>query len=134
MKLFSAGAAVAAAAALVALGSGPAQAEQAPIDSDGTGLVFLSVERGGGWSDAMALSCPEGTGHAQGPAACAQLASAEGDFGALPQVDGMCTKEYAPVTFRAAGIWEGEFVFYEKAFGNYCTGLHATGGAVFDLA
>ncbi|MCD0443300.1 hypothetical protein LO763_06630 [Glycomyces sp. A-F 0318] len=133
MKLFSAGAAIAAAAALVALGSGPAQAEQAPAEPENTGLVFLSVERGGDRGDAMVLPCPEGTGHAQGLAACAQLAAADGDFRALPEVDGVCTKEYAPVVFQAAGIWEGEFVLYKQEFANYCTGLHATGGAVFDL-
>lgn len=137
MKLFSAGAAIVA-AALVALGSAPAQAEQVPVDpgigDGGTGLVFLSVERDGGWSDAKALSCPEGTGHVQGLEACAQLTAAGGDFADLPPVDGMCTKEYAPVTFRAAGLWEGKFVLYEREFDNYCTGLHATGGAVFDLA
>jgi hypothetical protein len=137
MRLFSAGAAIAV-AALVALGSASAQAEQVPVDpgtgNGGTGLVFLSVERDGGRSDAKALSCPEGTGHAQGLEACTQLTASDGDFTGLPPVDGMCTKEYAPVTFRAAGLWEGKFVFYEREFGNYCTGLHATGGAVFDLA
>jgi len=138
MKKLSVGAAIAAAAALMALGSAPAHAEPVPVDpgigNGGTGLVFLSVDRESGVSDARMLACPEGQGHAQGFEACTQLTAVNGDFTALFPVDGVCTKEYAPVTFRAFGFWEGEVVFYEREFANYCTGLHATGGAVFDLA
>ena len=145
MKQLFVGAAIAAAAAFVALGSAPAQAvsfqqaQSVPIEpgsggGSGTGLVFLSVDRGSGSGDHRALLCPEGSGHPQGPAACAQLTDARGDFSALVPVDGVCTKEYAPVTFRAFGLWEDGFVSYEREFSNYCVGMHATGAAMFDLA
>lgn len=138
MKQLSVGAAIAAAAAFVALSSTPAQAEPMPVDpgigNGGTGLLFLSVSGENGVNDARALLCPEGGGHAQGFEACTQLTAAGGDFDALPPIDGFCTKEYAPVTFRAFGFWEEEFISFEREYANYCTGLHATGGAVFDLA
>jgi hypothetical protein len=120
------------------LSSTPALAEPLPVepgaDGGGNGLVFLSVERADGSRETRALHCPDGTGHTRGTAACAQLAQAGGDFTALPPADGMCTKEYAPVTFRAAGFWDGAFRYYERDFANHCTGLLATGGAVFDLS
>ncbi|SDE23981.1 SSI family serine proteinase inhibitor [Glycomyces harbinensis] len=144
MKQLSVGAAIAAAAAFVALSSAPAQAlslqeaQPMPVDpgigDGGAGLVFLSVSGQSGENDARALLCPDGQGHAQGFEACTQLTAAGGDLEALNPVDGFCTKEYAPVTFRAFGVWEEEFVSYEHEFSNYCTGLHATGGAVFDLS
>jgi hypothetical protein len=133
---------VLAAAALVALSPVPAQAvsfqydQPIPVDSgiggSATGILFLEVERAGLTEHAVLL-CPEGVGHGKGEDACAQLTAAEGDFGALQPAGGMCTKELDPVVFRAIGFWDGEFVMFDEEFANYCTGVDATGGAVFDI-
>jgi hypothetical protein len=138
-KLAAAGAAIAGASALVALGAAPAHAQPVPVDPGigngvGTGRLYLEVVRANGQSDQAALSCPEGEGHRQGEAACIHLTGAQGSITEVDPVDGMCTKEYDPVTFKAFGVWEDRFIYYEADFGNFCEGLHATGGAIFDIA
>jgi hypothetical protein len=137
-KLAAAGAAIAGASALLAMGAAPAHAEPIPVDPGigngvGTGMLFLEVVRENGPSDRASLFCPEGQGHRQGEAACMHLTGAQGMIEEVDPVDGMCTKEYDPVTFKAFGVWEGEFVFYEADYGNFCEGLHTTGGAIFDI-
>ncbi|MEU6857384.1 SSI family serine proteinase inhibitor [Glycomyces sp. NPDC046736] len=135
MKQFAAGAAIVGAAALVALGSTPAQAKPVPVEPGfgGQGIVHLEVEHGDGSVDSAALLCPSGIGHDRGLEACGQLAEAGGDFDALAAGDGFCTKQYDPVTLRAFGFWDGRLVHYEREFGNHCMGLNAT-GAVFDYS
>jgi hypothetical protein len=133
---------VLAAAALTALGPVPAQAvsfqydQQIPVDpgigGSADGIVFLAVERAGRTEHGFLL-CPDGIGHDKGDDACAQLTVAEGDFSALQPAGGMCTKEYDPVVLRAIGFWDGSFVVFEEEYENYCTGVDATGGAVFDI-
>jgi hypothetical protein len=137
MKKLAAGAATIGAAALVAMNPTPAQAQPTAVDpgvgGSAEGLVFLEVERGQGLKNAAMLLCPGGDGHDKGVDACAQLTVAEGEFHALPVADGICTKEFDPVTFRAVGFWDGELVVFEEEYSNYCTGVNETGGAVFDI-
>ena len=141
MKKLAVGAAAMCAAAFVALSPAPAQALSLPherpmpvepgIGGSASGFVLLEVERSGGDKEVFPLRCPGGPGHAMGEQACAQLTGAGGDIAALPVTDGMCTKEYDPVTLRAFGLWDGQFVAYEREFSNHCTGVHETGGAVY---
>jgi hypothetical protein len=138
-KLAAAVAAIAGATAVVAMGAAPAHAEPVPVDPGigsgiGTGMLYLEVDRVNGPAERAALFCPGGQGHRQGEAACMHLTGAQGAIEEVDPVDGMCTKEYDPVTLTAVGIWEGEFVHYEAVYGNFCEGLHATGGAIFDIA
>jgi hypothetical protein len=144
-KLAAAGVAIAGTSAFLFLGSAPAQAvsfqqaEPVPVDPGigsgvGTGALYLEVEREGGVFERAALFCPEGEGHRQGEAACMHLTGAEGLVEEVDPVDGLCTKEYAPVTLKAFGVWEGRLVHYAADYDNFCTGLHATGGAIFDIA
>ncbi len=137
MNKLAAGAATMGAAALVAMSPVPAQAQPMPVDpgigGSAEGLVYVEVERGEGIKKSLLLLCPDGSGHDKGVDACADLTAAQGDFTALEAADGMCTKEYDPVTFRALGYWNGEFVTFEHRYGNYCTGVNATGGAIFDI-
>jgi hypothetical protein len=138
-KLTAAGAAIAGASAFAVLSSAPAHAEPIPVDPGigngiGTGALYLEVQGESGVTDRAALFCPGGEGHRQGEAACSHLTGAEGIIEEVDPADGMCTKEYAPVTLKAFGIWEGRFVYYEADYGNFCEGLHTTGGAIFDIA
>ncbi|THV28944.1 SSI family serine proteinase inhibitor [Glycomyces paridis] len=139
MKQLAAGAAIVGAAALVALGSAPAQAEPVPVDpgigaGEGHGVLFLEIERGDGTVEDQALLCPGGFGHERGAEACSHLSAVHGDFTALAPTAVWCTFEYAPVTLRAQGFWEGRVVSWEREFANDCVGRSATGGAVFDFA
>ncbi|MBO3731586.1 SSI family serine proteinase inhibitor [Glycomyces niveus] len=132
-----------AAAAIVAASAAPAQATSFPQDQpvpvdpgiggSASGLLFLEVERRGLTNGAL-LACPSGAGHSKGVDACAQLTMAEGDFDALePAADALCTKEHDPVVLRAVGVWDGDFVVFEREYSNYCVGVNATGGSVFEL-
>lgn len=144
-KLAAAGAAIAGASAVLFLGSAPAQAvsypqaDAVPVDPGigsgiGTGALHLEIEREDGAIDRAALFCPGGEGHRQGEAACMHLTGAEGLVQEVEAADGLCTKEYAPVTLKAFGVWEGRLVHYAADYDNFCTGLLATGGSIFDIA
>jgi hypothetical protein len=137
-KLAATGAAIAGAYAFAVLGSVPAHAEPVPVDPGigsgiGAGALYLEVARASGEIERAALFCPGGEGHRQGEAACIHLTSAEGVIEEVDPVDGLCTKEYAPVTVKSFGTWEGKSVYYEADYDNFCTGLLATGGAIFDI-
>jgi hypothetical protein len=126
------------AVAFAGLGSAPAQADPIPVDPGigsgvGTGFLYLEVDRESGPTERAVLSCPGGQGHSRGEEACIQLTGVGGEIGALEAADGICTKEYDPVTLKGFGIWEGRFVYYEGGFGNHCEGALATGGTVFDI-
>ncbi|GAA2277177.1 hypothetical protein GCM10009853_034210 [Glycomyces scopariae] len=127
------------AAAFAVMTPAPAHAEPIPVDPGigsgvGTGFLYLEVDREEGATERAVLSCPGGQGHARGEEACIQLTATGGDIGGLEAADGICTKEYDPVTLKGFGVWEGEFVYFEDEFANHCTGTLATGGTVFDIA
>ncbi|WP_157431544.1 SSI family serine proteinase inhibitor [Actinomadura hibisca] len=77
------------------------------------------------------LACPGGLGnHPHGEQACADLATARGDFEALPGDPHGCTKEYAPVTAVATGAWYGRPVRWSRTYANACV-MDAATGPVF---
>lgn len=122
------------AAALVALSAAPAAARDPAESGTGTGFLYLEIDRESGQTERAALACPGGQGHPRGADACVNLTGADGDIAAIAPADGLCTKEFAPVTLKGFGIWDGRFVSYEREFDNACEGVLATGGALFDLA
>ncbi|MFM9368581.1 SSI family serine proteinase inhibitor [Streptomyces sp. Da 82-17] len=75
-------------------------------------------------SHSVTLSCaprPAGT-HPDASAACAELAAVQGEFGELSRPDSaaLCTKEWAPVTVSATGVWEGRRVDWSATYANAC--------------
>ncbi|WP_433330409.1 SSI family serine proteinase inhibitor [Spirillospora sp. CA-294931] len=78
------------------------------------------------------LRCgPAGGSHTNAPLACAQLQTARGRVGAIPEDPGPCTREYAPVRVSAHGTWNGSPRHYTKTFSNLCTAVRGTGGVIF---
>ncbi|MDI3386290.1 subtilase-type protease inhibitor [Streptomyces sp. B-S-A8] len=85
----------------------------------GADATTVAVER------SVTLTCaprPSGT-HPDARAACAELRAADGRFGDLarPTTDAVCTKQWAPVTVFATGLWEGRRVDWSATFANGCT-------------
>jgi hypothetical protein len=79
---------------------------------------------------AVALRClPAGGDHPDPAAACAALAPVAGDVRALAP-SGQCTREFAPVTVTASGVWRGKPLSYRATFSNTCL-LNSTAGAAF---
>ncbi|POX51829.1 serine protease [Streptomyces sp. Ru71] len=92
----------------------------------------LTVTRGDAGDALRALlRCDPPRGHTRAAEACAQLASVDGDIGALPtEKDAICPLIYAPVTAEARGRWHGRPVAYRETFANRCE-MTARTGAVF---
>ncbi|MFK4108450.1 SSI family serine proteinase inhibitor [Streptomyces sp. NPDC002176] len=86
----------------------------------------------GGGTRAALLLCDPPQGHPKAAEACAELATAEGDFSRLGDPDMLCPLIYAPVRARAQGLWHGKQIDYERTFGNACQ-LRAETGDVFAL-
>ncbi|GGN73211.1 subtilase-type protease inhibitor [Actinoplanes lobatus] len=74
----------------------------------------------------------DGGSHRSAAAACQELRAVDGDFHALPDADGICTREYRPVVATAVGLWAGRMTSYREVFSNNCLLLRAT-GSVFDI-
>lgn len=122
---------LATAVALVAFGSVTvAHAhEVAPL-----GTYQVSVTTEAGQQRLATLTCkPAGGTHPYKRKACAQLVKAGGDIAAIPPKDGFCTMEYAPVTVRAEGAWNGTHQMFENVFSNRCVAILQTGGYVFNI-
>ncbi|WP_409061348.1 SSI family serine proteinase inhibitor [Streptomyces sp. SYP-A7185] len=117
-------------AALVSLAvAAPAHAvgEPAPARSSG---VFLTVTgQNNAWVRGVLLDCvtQRPAHHPHAAKACAAIDAAGGDFAALRARQGVCTKQYAPVTVGATGRHRGKPVSWHKTFGNACEMGHATG-------
>lgn len=124
-----------------------AQAVAAPAKSGRSGGLYAPTELvltvGQGESRATAtveravtLSCtPVATGSHPAPrAACAQLRSVAGDFGAVTSTvsDRVCTKEWAPIVVTADGVWQGKRVSYTYTFANSCAMTDGS-GSVFEF-
>lgn len=124
-------AAVAAAALLALAPAATASAADAhPVPA---GLLTLTVSGAGDtWIRGVTLRCSPAAGgsHPEARAACDSLTWARGDLDTLPGDPHMCTKQYAPVTATAQGIWRGRAVHWRKTFANACT-LDTKTGAVF---
>ncbi|MFH8218009.1 subtilase-type protease inhibitor [Streptomyces sp. NPDC018057] len=74
---------------------------------------------------AVTLSCaPTASGTHPAPAeACAELRATGGDLAALAagtDTDVLCTREYAPVTVTADGVWQGRRVSFLHTYANAC--------------
>jgi hypothetical protein len=88
---------------------------------------------------AATLSCAPAPGDATGThpdpdSACRTLEAAGGDFAALPSALAytLCTREWAPVTAAASGVWHGERTEWSATYNNACE-LRATVGTVFSF-
>ncbi|MGW1280964.1 subtilase-type protease inhibitor [Streptomyces tsukubensis] len=85
---------------------------------------------------AVTLSCaPRATGtHPAAADACRELRAVGGDFRALPSElpQTLCTREWAPVTVTADGVWEGRRVAWSGTYNNSCE-MAATLGVVFEF-
>ncbi|WP_095046705.1 SSI family serine proteinase inhibitor [Streptomyces sp. WM6386] len=122
-----------AAAALLVATTAPAQA--APADSRTDNWLFLTVTRGDARSSdtrGTLLLCDPPQGHGKAAEACAELEAATGDLAALPAKNTYCPMNYAPVTARAQGQWNGRPVDYAETFSNGCVMAGRT-GSVFAL-
>ncbi|MET9294638.1 subtilase-type protease inhibitor [Streptomyces sp. NPDC003077] len=85
---------------------------------------------------AVTLTCaptPSGT-HPDPRGACNELRALKGDFTAVTHApsDRVCTKEWAPITVTAQGVWEGNRVSYEHTFANACAMIDGK-GRVFEF-
>ena len=118
-------------AALLLAAAAPASAEA----RSGGDYLYLMVTKGDSRSSdtrGTLLLCDPPQGHGRATEACAQLAAAGGDIGALPAADVYCPMLYAPVTVQARGQWNGRPVEYRGTFANGCV-MEARTGAVFAL-
>ncbi|WP_433855659.1 subtilase-type protease inhibitor [Streptomyces kronopolitis] len=124
-----------------------AQAVAAPAQPARTGGLYapseLVLTMGQGESRATAtvqravtLTCmpKSGGSHPNAIAACNQLRTVAGDFGAVTAAPStrLCTKEWAPVVVTADGVWQGKRVSYTYTFANPCTMTDGR-GSVFDF-
>lgn len=76
------------------------------------------------------LTCdPDGGTHPDAAGACRTLASADGNFHALPAAHSnvMCPQVYKPVVFTAHGTWHDRPVQFQKRFANACQASVHTG-------
>ncbi|WP_415950669.1 SSI family serine proteinase inhibitor [Streptomyces sp. KLOTTS4A1] len=126
----------AATAAACALGGSMSAAQAQPAGSTGLyapSALVLSIEDGPTVTRAVTLSCmPSATGtHPAPESACAELSAVDGNFTQLvssePYV--VCTKEWAPVTARVVGAWEGGRVDWTRTFANPCEMRSGLGGS-----
>ncbi len=98
------------------------------------GVYDLTITAETGAHTQTTLTCkPRGGSHPQGRQSCVQLVPVDGDIAAIPPADGVCTMEYAPVTVRATGSWDGTDIKFEKVFSNRCVANLQTGGHVFNF-
>ncbi|MEU4659066.1 SSI family serine proteinase inhibitor [Streptomyces sp. NPDC023723] len=122
-------AALLAAVALLVAWAAPAQATEPGGGPSGDWLL-LTVTRGDAPSatdGGTLLLCDPPRGPARAAAACAELAAARGDIGAIPQRKAICPMIHAPVTAQAHGSWRGRPVRYEETFPNACVMTSRTG-------
>jgi hypothetical protein len=113
-----------------------AQPEPAPRGLYAPSALVLSLGYGEDTSTvqrAATLRCePQGGDHPAAAEACAELTRVDGDFIALRGQDGICTKEYRPVTVTVTGIWRGRHTSYRSTFANRCMLIQAK-GPVFEF-
>lgn len=118
------------------LGAAPAQAEHATFGLYAPTALVLSLSYGENPQTvqrAVTLRCePAGGDHPDVDTACAELASVRGNFSWLSGEDGVCTKEYRPVTVAATGVYRGHATEYSRVFPNHCMMVRAK-GPVFDF-
>ncbi|MER0241831.1 subtilase-type protease inhibitor [Streptomyces sp. HSW2009] len=132
------GCALAAIAGLGALATVAGTAHAAPTEATSLyapSSLVLSVTDGDSAqatvTRAVTLTCRPTAGgdHPAPRAACAELQAARGTFAELTDLTtgSVCTREYAPVTVVAQGVWEGRNVSYSHTFANSCLQQSARG-------
>lgn len=132
MRISAVGTCLALVAAMCSAGvaAGAAQARPAgPTSLYAPSALVMSVGRGEDPATAtiqraVVLRCrptPFGD-HPDPVAACAELASVQGDFTAITAgAEGAaCTRIWDPVVVTADGVWEGRRVTFAQTFGNPC--------------
>ncbi|MBB5937426.1 subtilase-type protease inhibitor [Streptomyces zagrosensis] len=138
MRNIAGGFALAAALTIGCLATGTAHAESGGTTSlYAPSSLVLSVAQGDDATAvvtrAVTLTCsPKAGGDHPAPrAACAELRATGGAFEELTRAsaDQACTREYAPVTVVAQGVWEGRNVSFSHTFGNACLQQTAQGMA-----
>ena len=83
--------------------------------------LTVSVKPATGPAKIAWLTCqPAGGTHQRAVEACATLAAAGGDPRKIPDADGMCTMEHAPVTLKVTGHWQRRTLRYKQTFSNAC--------------
>ncbi|WP_371525734.1 SSI family serine proteinase inhibitor [Streptomyces sp. NBC_01283] len=125
--------AAAVAAALVSLVvAAPAHAAHETAPERGSGVFLTVTGQDNAWVRGVLLDCVtrRPAHHPHAAEACAAIDAAHGDFDALPAKQGICTKQYAPVTVSATGHHRGKPVSWNKTYGNACEMGYST-GAVF---
>jgi hypothetical protein len=112
------------------------QAQPAPRSLFAPSALVLSLGYGEDTNTvqrAATLRCePAGGDHPAAADACAELTRVDGDFISLRGQDGICTKEYRPVTVTVTGIWRGRHTSYRSTFANRCM-LIQVKGSVFEF-
>ncbi|HCT75889.1 MAG TPA: hypothetical protein DGG94_09845 [Micromonosporaceae bacterium] len=127
------GIAVAVLAALV-LAAPPATAAQAGSPHQAAGSYLLTIATEVGQHSVATLQCkPTGGTHPHKSKACRQLVRADGQMHRIPPTDAVCTREYAPVTVKAEGVWYGTYYEHKETFDNRCLAIVATGGYLFNF-
>jgi hypothetical protein len=95
-----------------------------------TTQLTVSYQADAGYAAAVLLRCdPAGGAHPRKVQACRTLARVGGDPARLVPAARMCTMEYAPVTARIRGTWQGRGVNWSHRFGNSCD-MHRTTGVL----
>ncbi len=100
--------------------------------------LVLSIYRGedtssGSLLSQVILTCdPDGGTHPQASAACNALRSVDGNINALPSDHVFCPLFYAPITATAWGWWQGQWVAFQRTYGNTCE-LHRAAKPVFEF-
>lgn len=126
-------AAQAGAGAETAPAAGGTESHALPAPPDGRFKLVLKPESAP--TVVASLRCrPHGGSHPRTDDACADLDEVNGRIGDIPAESGACTREFAPVTAFAIGVWDGGPRIYKHRFSNGCEAVKRTGGAVFDFS
>jgi hypothetical protein len=90
--------------------------------------LVVSYMADAGYAAAVTLSCnPPGGAHPHAAEACATLAEVSGKPGRIKPAATMCTMEYAPVTARITGVWQGRRMKWSRTYPNHCEMTRSTG-------
>ncbi|WP_181442292.1 SSI family serine proteinase inhibitor [Streptomyces tateyamensis] len=119
-------------AVALALLSVPTPAQAAPAVSESVLTLTVTDDGSSTPLGGTELLCqPAGGSHPQAAAACAALEAAGGDPERLAGRTGIfCNQLFQPVTARAAGLWRGVPVHWQRSFSNLC-GLHTRTDPLF---
>lgn len=128
---FLVAAAFLAATALAGAGVAAAESTGTPTTPSRSSHLLLTVNGrhidASSKHDALLTCNPSGGTHPRAAQACADLATAQGDFAKLPKKPEFCPMIYAPVTATASGTYEGKRIDFRQEFDNRCLLARVTG-------